>query len=131
MPFRIDHTVAMQITRDTNQKQKVFFSDLTAEAVTIATLDNAFGGGLSVAVSSTDSLSLGDIGDARGLYLEVDADCNVRLNGGVEDIPITVAPGGARAKFFIEGTITAVTVENTSGTVVLTGAYCFWGDPTP
>jgi len=65
----------------------------------------------------------------RGLYLEVDKDAKVRLNGATDAIQLRVADGAACAKLFLEGEITEVTVENPTEDA-LSGVYVCWGDPT-
>lgn len=131
MPIRVDHTVAPQISRDTAQKQKLFFPDLANEAVRCDSFQRASNSVLSIATSDTEALSLGDVTDARGLYLEVNVDCYVRINGGIENIPVKLAPSASIAKLFLEADLNAVEVENLSADTVLQGAYCFWGDPIP
>jgi len=130
MAIRVDHTVAPQISRDSAQKQHIYFPDLNVEAVSTSAFTKALSGVLSVAVSSADILSFGDIDDVRGLYLEVDQACTIKLNGGVESIPIQPAPTGTKAKFFLEGTVTGIEVTNPSATTVLSGVWVVWGDPT-
>lgn len=129
MALRVDHTVAPQISRDTSQNLRLFFPDLTSEAVSHATFDGACSSVLSIAASGTESLSFGDVTDVRGLYIEVDQDCNLRLNGSTDDIPIKLAPNGSVAKVFLEADINQVTIENLSASALLTGVYCMWGDP--
>lgn len=131
MSIRVQHTLRMQNSRDTDGKDKLFYRDDTLGKVAIDTFDNQMSSSLSVAASTTDSLTFGDLTDVRGFYLEVSGNCNIRFNGATADIPVTLAPGQTVAKVFIEAAITAVTIENTSATTVLTGVYCGWGDPTP
>ena len=129
MTIRVKHTVAPQISRDTDARQKMFYYDTAASAVVIDTFNKSASGDLSVAVSSTDTLPLGDIVSVKGLYLEVDADCLVRLNGSLDDIQLRAQSGTiAKAKLFIEADITQVEVENVDPTNVLTGVFCVWGD---
>lgn len=131
MPIRVDHTVTPQISRDTAQKQKLFFPDIGEEAVSHATFEKSSNNILSLDASAVESLSFGDVDDVRGLYLEVSGDCYLRINGSTDNIPVKLPPSGTRAKVFLEADVTAVEVQNLSTTDALTGVYCVWGDPTP
>lgn len=133
MSIRVKYKVLLQNSEDKVGKNKLFYrEDDVSQEVAIDGLDKQHSGNISVAVAATDTLSLGDLSDIRGLFLEVDADCTVRLNGSSDDILMKLPEGvtGGKAKLFIEATITAVAVENT-GAAQLNGVYCIWGDPTP
>lgn len=131
MSIRVDHTVAPQISRDTNQKQKLFFPDLAEELVSHSTFDKASSSVLALVASGVESLSFGDVTDVRGIYLEVDGDCYVRINGSFDNIPLKLAPSATRAKLFLEVDLNAIVIQNLSAEDALTGAYAVWGDPTP
>lgn len=133
MALRIDHKILVQISTDTAQKNKRFFhEDDTSHATSITTLDLEVSGELSIADAATKQLDFGALTDARGFYMEVTAPCNVRLNSGVQDIPVAFAPGKTVAKVFWEGAVTSIRIENTVGDAsVLTGSYTIWGEPTP
>lgn len=130
MTIRVDHTVAPQISRDSNQKLKLFFPDLSSEAVSIDQFETAANSVLSLAASAVESLTFGDVVDVRGLYLEVNQDCYLRLNGSVDNIPVKLAPNASVAKVFLEADITEIQIQNLSTTDLLTGVYVLWGDPT-
>lgn len=129
MAIRVDHTVAPQISRDTNQKLRLFFPDLNSEAVSIDQFEAAANSVLSLAASAVESLSFGDVVDVRGLYIEVNQDCYLRLNGSIDNIPVKLAPNASTAKVFLEADITEVQVQNLSTTAILSGVYVLWGDP--
>jgi hypothetical protein len=130
MPIRVDHTVAPQISRDSNQKQKLFFPDLNSEAVSIDTFETAANSVLSLAPSAVESLTFGDVVDVRGLYLEVNQDCYLRLNGSVDNLPLKLGPNASKAKVFLEADITEIQIQNLSTTEQLSGVYVLWGDPS-
>ena len=133
MSIRVRHTVAARTSRDTDFKKAMWDHDVsTAEVVTDA-FDQGAGGTFSVAagVGTTKSLSFGDVQVVRGMYLEVNTNCKVRLNGSLDDIEMKISESGKPAKLFLEGLISAVVVENESATDTIEGAACFWGDPTP
>lgn len=129
MTIRVDHTVAPQISRDSNQKLRLFFPDLSSEAVSIDQFQTAANSVLSLAPSAVEALGFGDITDVRGFYLEVNQDCNLKLNGAVDAIPIKLAPNATVAKVFLEADITQIQLENLNTTEVLSGVYVLWGDP--
>ena len=81
------------------------------------------------------TLPLGDLTDARGLYLKVSTECQVDLNGVGN---LTVSPGvdalGAPlgvAKLVMDLKISSVvvTLPAVVGGQALTGSFCIWGDP--
>jgi hypothetical protein len=129
MTIRVDHTVAPQISRDTDQKLRLFFPDLASEAVSIDQFETAASSVLSLAPSAVEALGFGDIVDVRGMYVEVNQDCDMKINGAVDAIPIKLAPNASKAKVFLEADITQIQIENKSTTEVLSGVYALWGDP--
>lgn len=128
--MRIKHKVNPRISEDSAGKDMLFGLDDALAEVTIDTHTHQVNGHFSVAVGATEALSFGDVAVVRGAYLEVGADCSLYLNGSLDAILIKLAPGAAKAKFFIEATLTQVQLKAT-GAVALTGKACFWGDPTP
>lgn len=128
MAIRIKHSVLVQISRDTDAKKKLFYPD--ANDVILDGFDAQSSGNLSVPATTIETIPFGDITDVRGLFVEVSGDVVVRLNGGTDNIPITLAPGATKAQFFLEGNLSASVVEN-EGATTITGIYCVWGDPTP
>lgn len=131
MAIRVRHTVAVRTARDTDFNFAMWDPDVTLSEVILDGFDKQTNGVFTVAVSSSESLNLGDITAVKGMYLEVDADCLVRLNGSTDDIQMRIGATGSPAKLFIEADISAVVVENQSGTAILNGVVVFWGDPTP
>lgn len=135
MPIRVQHIVALQISRDTDGNQKLFYPETSEETLILDGFDGAAPMTLSVAAGATESISFGDVTAVKGLYVEVDRDCNLRVNGSSDNIPLVVpaavTAGGARAKAFLEATITEAEIENLDGSTALTGVSVVWGDPTP
>jgi hypothetical protein len=129
MAIQVKHTVAIQNSRDVDGLHKLFWADLELSLVTIQTFEKQVSGNIAIPNAATESLSFGDITTARGLYLEVNQDVSVRLNGGIENILLKKAPGASAAKLFLEAQLSQVTIQNASGSA-LTGVYAIWGDPT-
>lgn len=131
MAIRVSHTVAVRTSRDTEYKKAMWDPDVTLSEVILDIFEKQVNGNLSVAVSSSEQISFGDIDVVKGAYLEFDTDCLVRLNGSVDSIAVRTAESGKAAKFFLEADISQIEVENQSSSTVLTGVYVLWGDPTP
>jgi len=126
MSIRVKHIVQLQLSEDTDGTKRLFWRDTTPSTVVIDTFSKSINQVISVAVSSTDTLSLGDLTSVKGMYLEVSADAKLRLNGSSNSIDLRAQNG--TAKFFIESDITQVELENESADTVLTGVYVMWGD---
>ena len=128
MAIRVVHKLLIQISGDTGQKQKRFFTEDDASIITdVATFDRQAGSDINIPDAATEVLNFGDVTAVRGLYLEVDQPCSLRLNGGNETLPIILAPTAAKAKVFLEMTLTGASLQNASGNT-LNGSYVVWGD---
>jgi len=130
MPIRVRHTVAVRTARDTDFKKAMWDPDVSLSEVVIDTFEKQANGNFSVSPATTDGLPFGDVNSVRGMYLETDAACKVRLNGSLDSIEMTPNAAGQPAKLFVEAVLTEVLVENTSADAVLTGVFVYWGDPT-
>lgn len=128
--MRIKHTVLLRLARDTEMRRLLFSDDSQLAEVVIDDYQRHAQGHIAIANAATESLSFGDVTEVKGVYLELDQDATVRLNGSLDGIVLAKPPGGTVAKLFLEATITAVEIENTSG-AALTGLYVVWGDETP
>lgn len=130
MAIRVTHKVRPQLFADSDEKNALFSLDDTLSERVIATFTKHASGDFSIAADATESLSMGDIEAVKGLYIDVDADCVVKLNGGSEEIQMraqTSATAVVGAKMFIECDITDVNI--TAGAdATLSGSYCIWGD---
>jgi len=127
--MRLKHTVQVQLSQDTAGKRKLYSDDATSALTDVSAYQRQANSILAVDPSGIENLTFGDVTLVRGLYLEVDKDAKVRLNGATDAIQLRVADGAACAKLFLEGEITEVTVENPTEDA-LSGVYVCWGDPT-
>lgn len=127
--MRLKHTVLVQITQDTDGKRTLYSDESTAAKIDTERFDGQANSLLAIDSETTEVLSLGDVTDVRGLYLEVDQDAIVYLNDSADGIQLKMPPGGTKAKLFLEAEITKVEVENTSATAALSGVYVLWGTP--
>jgi len=128
--MRLRHTVRVQAALDTQMKRALFNDDATLSQVQTDTFTKQANSVLSIPAASIESLSFGDVTLVKGLYLEVDQDALVRINGSTDAIQLRKASGVAKAKLFLEADINQVTVENPVADAALTGVYVIWGDPT-
>lgn len=128
MAIRVKHKVAVSVGLDTDMKDTLLVTDDTLAEVILDGFDRGVSNVIAVAAAVTEALSLGDLSTVRGLYLKVDTDCKVYLNGSADGIELKTGGTGKPAKLFVEATITQVDVE---AIAALTGVYCLWGDPTP
>lgn len=128
--MRLKHTVQVQAWLDTVFKRALFNdSSATAATQTDAWTKQA-NSVLSVEPGGLEPLSFGDVTLVRGLYLEVDGNARVRLNGAADAIQLAKASDATKAKLFVEAELTQITVENPSGDTTITGVYVIWGDPS-
>lgn len=129
MAIRVKHKVAVAIGLASDMKNTLLELDDTLAEVILDGFDRAVSNIVAIAAAATEQLSLGDLSTVRGMYLEVDGDCTVRLNGSTDDILMKVGATGGKAKLLLEATITQVEIEATGAAV--NGVYAMWGDPTP
>ena len=127
--MRLIHTVQVQTARDTNMKRALFKDDQTLATVQSDSFIGEANSLLAIAASGTYSLPFGNVTVVRGLYLELDQDALVSINGAAP-IQMRKPADGTVAKLFIEAEISTVTITNPSTDTVMNGVYACWGDPT-
>lgn len=131
--MRIKHNVNVFVSDDTAGEEVLFGQSDTSKVLqTIDAFQRVCSGKFSIAASGTESLPFGDVGTVRGFMIRADAGFSFILNGG-SDV-ITFAPAdaqnGRKVTCFMEATVSAVSVTNTSSSAALTGTFCVWGDPS-
>lgn len=127
--MRIKHKVNVRIAEDSAMENLLFgFADPLAE-VTIDEFEKQSSGVFSIAPETTEEINLGDINTVLGLFLRVDRECLLYLNGSLDAIPLK--PSGNTlfpfAKFFMEGPITEVSIRAPVAEKTVTGVFCAWG----
>lgn len=130
MVVRIKHKCNVRIATDTDMKNILFGPDDTLAEVVIDTFTKHTSGNITMLTTDTETLSFGDIDAVKGIYLYVDNDVKLTINGGT---PIQMRQNtgtGTRAKFFLEADITSILVDNDTSGETVTGVYCVWGDTT-
>lgn len=127
MSIRIRHNVLLQISKDTDGKDKRYYPE--TKEVVIDSFEKLSHKNFTVDAVSSETMDLSDIGDVRGLYLEVDADCDVSLNGSLTPLELRKASAatGTTAKLFFEGLVTSLEITN-AGASALHGELVLWGD---
>jgi len=134
MAIRVKHKLVVQNSSDEDAYEKLFYlEDNSGREVVIDGFDQQANSTLRIPASGSQSLGFGDVTDVRGLYLEVNRDCYLRLNGSIDNIPLKLPPGitAAKAKLFMEADLNAIVIENLDTVNALIGVYCVWGDVTP
>lgn len=134
MAIRIKHRVWVHGYEDTLAKNKLFAPDAELSEVISDGFDKSTGGSFSVAASGNENLNFGDITAVKGLWLKIDGEAKLKINGSTDEIQLRLEPDGVAAtdfcKFFIEADISALNVGN-PGAAVMNGVFYAWGDPTP
>ena len=126
--MRVQHTVNVQIAEDADMKNLLYGPSVSLAQVVIDSYESQTGGTFTVAAGATESLKLGDVTAPRGVYLRVDNDCQVNINGlGPIQLRRGTGATGFTAKLFMEGEISSVAITAPVGTEIH-GTWCFWGD---
>jgi hypothetical protein len=128
MAIRVKHTVNVRVAEDTDMNNLLFAPSKDLAEVIIDTYTKVVSGVLSVAAAATETLSLGDVATPKGIYLRVDGDCDVSINGGAAiALKRSSTATGTTAKLFLEATISSVAITAPAG-VDIHGVWCLWGD---
>lgn len=132
MAIRMTHNLLVRFSNDTAGKQKLVWPD--SNEVTSDGFDQQVTSNLQVAASASQALTFGDVAAVKGIYIEVNQDCLLTINGG-SAIQLRRHPGANlttdMARFFIEADITSIQIDNSANSSTLVGQYTAWGDPTP
>lgn len=129
MSLRQKHKVWVNTSRNTGMTDLVYGPSETDRLVQNDAFDQWGGGSLDIAASGNEDLDLGDVANVKGIYLEVQADAQVKLNGSSDAIQLRryATTTGVVAKLFLEADITQVNVTNTDASAALVGHFHIWG----
>lgn len=134
MAIRVKHRVWVQSSEDTLAKNKLFSQDPELSEVISDGFDKQVSGVISIAAAGNENLNFGDITAVKGLWLKLDGEAKLKINGSTDEIQLRLEPAGVAAtdfaKFFIEADITSLNIGNPSAATI-SGVFCAWGDPTP
>jgi len=127
MSVRIKHKVWVNTARDTSMKDLIYGPEETERITQTDTFDQWGGGSFDIAGAANEDLNLADVDSVKGLYIEVDSDVEVKLNGSTDALQLRRAntTTGSVARFFIEADITQVNV--TAGVADASGHFHIWG----
>ena len=126
--MRLIHTIQIQAARDIAMKRFLFKDDLTLATVQTDSFTTEASSILIVEPAETYELSFGDVTLVRGLYLELDQDALVAINGATP-FQMRKPADGSVAKLFLEAEIGQISINNPSTDTVLNGVFVCWGDP--
>jgi hypothetical protein len=129
--MRIKHKVNVRIADDADFKNFLFAPDDALSEVIIDAYYRQTSGKFKILMNTDEDISLGDIAAVKGIYIKVNKDAVVTLNGGAETIQMRRAGATSSdyAKLFLEADITAVNIA-APVTEDLEGIFCAWGDST-
>jgi hypothetical protein len=127
MAIRVKHKINVRVAEDTAMNNLLFAPKDDLAEVTIDAFDQMVNGTFFVDAGDTESLPLGDVVAAKGLYLRVDGDCKVDING-LGDINVVKASAatGTTAKLALEAEISSVAIT-APALVAVRGVWAIWG----
>ena len=131
--MRVRHTINPIITDDAEGKDILFGLDDDKAILDTSAFQRYCSGRFEIDISSSETLSLGDVQDVRAYFIKADGDFNLTLNGTVGPILHKTAStaAGKTARVCAEAQVTQIDVANPSAASVLKGIWCVWGDPSP
>ena len=128
MAIRLKTKINVRIAEDTDMNNLLFAPKDDLAEVTIDGYEKSVSGVLKVDANTTEALSLGDVDTPKGLYLRVDNDCLVNINGlGNIQLRRSSVATGVVAKLAIEADITSVSITAPT-TSDVRGVWAIWGD---
>ena len=129
--MRIKHKLVVNVGDDAALKDKLFSTDEDLAEVVIDNYQRQVSGKMYIQAAAVENVPLGDVDAAKGVFLKVDQDVTIKLNGGATVLQLRKASelADATAKMFLEADITAVEVTAPAGADV-NAVYCVWGDPS-
>lgn len=127
--MRVKTKVNVRIGVDADMKNLMFAPDDTLAEAIIDSYARCTAGIVAIPLNTSEDLPLGDVTAVKGVYLRVDQDVEVKLNGGSEVIQLRKASGTAPiyARLFLEADITQLNITAPADADV-NGIYCVWGD---
>lgn len=126
--MRIKHAIVIKISDDAAGKDVLFETDSTLAESTIDSYAHSVSGRLTIPLNTTLAMSFDSLTAVRGIYLKVNQNCSVSINGGTAIVmALADALTTTRAKLFFEGVITSVSVISPV-LLPVEVSYCFYGD---
>lgn len=127
--MRVKHKVNVRIAEDTTMNNLLFAPSDSLSEVIRDEWDKSAGGTLNIAQGTDEDLSFGDVNTVRALYISVDQNVTVKINGSNDGITMNKGSSATYdfAKLFMEADITSVNIAAPVDADV-TGKFCVWGD---
>lgn len=126
--MRIKHKVRVRIAEDADMKDGLAMPDDALSEVVIDNYQKQATNNFSVAASASEDLPLGDITAVKGVFVKVDQEVTIKINGSTTPLQLRKGTNATYAKIFLEADITAI--EVTASASIATGIIVAWGDPT-
>jgi len=129
MAIRVTHNVLVQISGDASGKDKRYYPE--SQITVMDGFDRSATKDINIPAATNEAMNLADITLVKGVYLELDGDVGLQLNGNPA-IPLkrNSLATGTKVRFFIEADINAISIDNTAGASAVNGVLVLWGDPT-
>jgi len=128
MAIRLKHKANVQIGETSAMKNLLFYGDDSLAEEVIDAYLHQHSGSLAIVASGTEALPSGDVTAIKGIFLKLDGEATVTINGADTPLQLRKASGANYCKLFIECDVTSVSITNSSSTEALAGVYCVWGD---
>jgi len=124
--MRVRHSLIVKSSDDADGKNVLFYTDPTLAETVVDAYQHTVSGRLTIPLNTTLALNLDSLTAVRGAYITVDNAASISVNCGTA---IVMAPATTllKAKFFIEGVITSISIISPvlSATQVV---YALYGD---
>jgi len=128
--MRLKHKMWLNLAIDTDLKDLVYGPAETERLIQTDAFDQWDGAKINLADGDNADLSLAGITNVKGVYLQIDGDAKVKLNGSSDAIQLRryATTTGIVCKLMLEADITAINVENPSGSgAAMSGHFIAWG----
>lgn len=130
MSLRQKTKVWVNTSRNTDMTDLVYGPSETDRAVQNDVWDQWDGAKIDLADGANKDLNLAGITNCKGIYLEINGDAQVTINGAAAPLQMRrYGTGtGVVAKLYLDMDITSVNVENPSGSgAAMAGHFHAWG----
>lgn len=131
--MRMKNQVNVQLFEDTTELDALFAPD-SARAVHIADNFNEIEiAKFRIDASGSLVVNFGTVTACRCIYIRALGAFNLTLNGAASPLPVLPWPNASTStpcKFYMDGTVTSVTIANPSSSAILEGVVVLIGDAT-
>ena len=129
MGVKVRYKAAINASLDADGAQCQFSRPDSTLSEVIEDHDVSSSGNIELTASEVDHpLPLGDVVTGRLLYVEVDGDCTIKLDGEATGHKLGAPATGTKAKLLLRSQFTAAPLLTNNGTTVVNAAYFLAGD---